>query len=236
MSKKKLGPRAAAARVRKAPEPPAPDALRRSHQILKYAHDSADSLLDGFNDLMKARGPGAPTDEEQDLLRAMLLLSTAGLDACAKQLIRDALPVLVTQDDAMRKELLAFASRRLQKTEGEAGTDTKFLAELLIGSPEQNLIENFIRSLTSGSLQSTDELWRIASALGVREDKKVKKSISGLQAAFEARNQIAHEMDIDFDTRPRNRRGRRRDDMVSMTNSVLAAADAVLYAVAEKLS
>src|ERR1700746_2978381 len=236
MAKPKLAPGAAAAKIRKAPKAPSHDALRRSHQILQYAHDSAESLLDGFNQLTKARGPGTSTDEEQDLLRAMLLFSTAGLDACVKRLIQDVLPILASQDDDVRKALLTFASRRLQRTEGEMGTDTKFLAELLIGAPEENLIKSFIGDLTSGSLQSTDELWRIASALGVEDDKKVKKAIPALQSAFEARNQIAHEMDIDFETRPRNRRGRARERMVAMTNNVLVAADAVLCGVAEKLS
>jgi hypothetical protein len=40
---------------------------------------------------------GMSTDEEQDLLRAMLVTAAPGLDAMTKQLIRDALPKVVCE-------------------------------------------------------------------------------------------------------------------------------------------
>jgi hypothetical protein len=71
--------------------------LKRSFQINRYAHASAGSLLAGYNSLGKERGRGAPSDEQQDLLRAMLLLAGAGLDACTQQVVRDALPEVVAR-------------------------------------------------------------------------------------------------------------------------------------------
>jgi hypothetical protein len=43
-------------------------------------------------------------------------------------------------------------------------------------------------------------------------------------SVFRARNQIAHEMDIDFSQPRRNRASRRRQDMVEYTTAVLDCA------------
>jgi len=53
------------------------------------------------------------TDEEQDLLRAMLVMAAAGLDSMTKQLIRDALPQVVHRTGAAREGLEKFLARQL---------------------------------------------------------------------------------------------------------------------------
>lgn len=68
--------------------------IRKPYLILKYSHESADSFLEAFEVVRKERGAsrGATTDEEQDLLRMMIVIAAAGLDSLLKQLIRDCLP------------------------------------------------------------------------------------------------------------------------------------------------
>ena len=77
-------------------EPKSGSLHENSQFILCSAHDAASSFLDTFNKVREARqAKGTPTDEEQDLLRAMLLFATAGLDSMVKQLVtdRDTLPL-----------------------------------------------------------------------------------------------------------------------------------------------
>ena len=73
--------------------PVASEACQGAALILKHTHDSASALLKAFNLAREGRGRprGMTTDEEQDLLRAMVVMAAAGLDAMAKQLIRDGL-------------------------------------------------------------------------------------------------------------------------------------------------
>jgi len=214
------------------PSKPKAERLARAFQVVDYAHVSASSLLGAFNAVGKERGRGAPTTAQQDLLRAMLLTVGAGLDSCAKQLIEHALPVLAAAGGPSRDELVAFAVRRLRKgEETSAALDAGFLIELMLGQPEENLIKAFTVELTSTSLQSTAQLHRVAAALGVSKDQKLKDAINDLQSSFKIRNKIAHEMDINFSSRGRNRTSRSRDPMVAETNKLLTAADLLLYAV-----
>jgi hypothetical protein len=229
---------ASSSQIRESGAPPTAPELQRAFQIVVYAHGTAKSLLAGFNSLGAARGRGAPSDEQQDLLRAMLVFAGAGLDACAQQIVRDTLPRLVINHGDARKALVGFAARRLRReTESDtAGIDARFLAELLIGNPQQNLIEALIDELTGSSMQSVEELKRVASHLGVIRDKPLLNAIEGTREAFRVRNRIAHDMDIKITPgRGRNRTLRKRADMVRDTNNLLEAAEALGTAVQRAL-
>jgi hypothetical protein len=220
--------------IREPCQAPSAAELQRSHQIVVYAHETAASLLEGFNSLGKARGAGAPSDEQQDLLRAMLLFAGAGLDACAQQLVRDVLPRLVAEHQDARSALSAFAARRLRR-QGDTevgGVDARFLADLLLGDPEQNLIEALVDELTGSSMQSVDELKRVAAYLGMAGDQEFMATIERVREPFSVRNRIAHDMDINFDvSKRRNRTLRKRADMVRDSNRLLTAAEALVLAV-----
>ncbi len=52
--------------------------------ILEHTHDSSQAILKAFDTVRKIRPgwvSGGTTDEEQDLLRAMLVMATSGLDS-----------------------------------------------------------------------------------------------------------------------------------------------------------
>ena len=212
----------------------------KARKILKGAHESAAGLIESFVGVRKYRGAisGAPKDSEQDLLRACLVFSAAGLDSTIKQLIRDTLPRLVRSDDNVRKGLEDFIARqtREEPNGGEAASGKKFLAKILVAENHLDaLIEQYILSLTGSSLQSTEELSKSASALGL-DPRQVGVNHQTLRPIFKTRNKIIHELDINLDAINRNRESRTRGIMVRDSNALLEVGEKILVAVETKLS
>ncbi len=96
------------------------------------------------------------------------------------------------------------------------------------------MVELFINDLTANSLQSVDQLLSVASHFNISQSAIVSYP-SKLRQVFGVRNQIIHEMDINFAHPHRNRRPRRREDLVEATNELLSVAGAFLAAVDAKL-
>lgn len=149
------------------------DATRRAAAYLRSAHESASFVFEAMCQLRGQRRQseerrGRPSDEDQDLLRAMLVFACAGLDAAMKALIRDALPALADAHPPVQERLDDFAAKYL----AEGGTvSSKALAKVLAhaGSPRQAVVEAFVADLTGGSLQSAQELLRVCDALGIKD-------------------------------------------------------------------
>src|SRR3989338_9193146 len=83
--------------------------LHKSFLILQQTHDSAQHFLKAFDAIRKKRPggkKGGTTDEEQDLLRAMLATIATGLDAIVKQIIKDCLLELSRTEDLVIKALI----------------------------------------------------------------------------------------------------------------------------------
>lgn len=174
------------------------------------------------------------TDQEQDILRAMLVMACAGLDSALKQLIRDCLPLVVKASPDAEAELEKFTERQI-RGEDEFGTNVKYLAHVLAGSsPYSRVIESYIDALTGDSLQSAEQLFKAIAALGISAsaiglDKKTYQPI------FVARNQIIHELDIDLDGQQRKRNIRGVDDMIEwadmilgLTRRIIESTDAII--------
>jgi hypothetical protein len=229
---KKTAAKELVARPRK---PAAPHCLS-AHLVLLYTHDSAESLLDAFQTVRRDRkARGTPTDEEQDLLRAMLVFASAGLDAVAKQLIRDCLLLLVDRSDRVRDEFQKYVARRIrgrrEDPESPSVIDARFIAgAMLARDATAHLVEVLAAELTSGSLQSIEELKKVAVYLAA-DPGRLDKKRTAFDAAFHARNQITHEMDVDFGQINRNRFSRKKEDMVVYTNTLLDASADLLSAV-----
>jgi hypothetical protein len=203
--------------------------------ILVYASLTAQSLFETFHVVRDARGSqGAPTDSQQDILRSMLVLALAGLDSSVKQLVKDTVPVLVGKNPSTDQALEDFAVRRLGDLERDR--DKKYLVRLLRShATEQLLIDDLIDDLTSDSMQSVDQLLAVCNVLGVR-DRPMVESVRSLSDAFDVRNHVIHEMDINFAATNRNRTSRTRASMVRETNRVLEVTKTILEAVDELLS
>lgn len=210
--------------------------------MLLNAHLIAYSFLSKFDAMLgPAPLPPSPGDHKE-LLRAMLVFASAGLDSMVKRTVEDALPSVIKQDAKARERLRDFVEGQLEKNEQPNYT---MMASLLTAeSPVDEMTALLVQDLTADSLQSVQQLLRVASFF-VIERSVIIKNLDDLRSVFRARNEIVHEMDIDS-SRPSdadrawrqdvNLRPRERDDMVAAANQILEAADAFLAAVDAKLA
>ena len=186
------------------------------------ARRSCQSFLGAFDTAIENRGPGTPKDEDQDLLRAMLVFACAGLDASVSHLVRDCASDMLARSPKLREEMESFARRRLGlETEG-----TRFLLAILKESQpdlEERLVEQLMHEQTEQSLQSHEELLRVCSYFEIG-DTAFRNEIIALRDVFRARNAIIHEMDVNFNAKNRRRTSRRREDMVKYTERTLGVA------------
>lgn len=213
--------------------------LVRACSIIRYSHDSVRSFLKSFDTVRTARsaGPGTTTDEEQDLLRAMLVLAAAGLDSTLKQLIRDSLPSLVASDESVEEGLGNFVEGQLRfdPERADQKSSHRFLARILVsGSAKEQIIQEYVDHLAGGSLQSPEEVMKAVFALGL-DPTEIGIEPNELRPIFRVRNRIIHELDIDFSTPNRNRRPRARQDMVDSSNKLLKISEDIVLGVARKL-
>jgi hypothetical protein len=208
-------------------------------RILEAAHDSAGALLKAFDlaRTQRGRSAGMSTDQEQDLLRAMLVMAAAGLDGMVKQLIRDALPSLLERDSKAQTSFEVFVERQFRPDiEGVAPPATpKYLARLLSRpEPHKVLIDDYIRKLTDGSLQSSQSLYLVVGALGLWPPE-VDVDERALTPIFSVRNKIIHELDINLKATRRTRNVRGMDKMIEQTDRLLMVGEKILKGVNGKL-
>lgn len=159
------------------------------------------------------------------MLRAMVIFSAAGLDSALKYLLRDALPVLIYGGHPRAIARLGqFAERQL-------GDDPKQIARILAEpDPQGVLIGRVVGEETRRSLQSWEEMNRIAAYFGISDGLTLKRS--DLQPAIDCRNQIAHELDVDFESAAiANRRPRPLATMIGYASVLLDAGSTFVEAV-----
>jgi|SRR5579872_5785629 len=218
-------------------------ACEKARTILERTHESAAALLKAFDLLRTPRGRrtarvGMTTDEEQDVLRAMLVMAAAGLDAMTKQLIRDALPLIAHRNSRARAELEKFLARQfaVDVQSITAGRSARFVAGLLSASDlPSRAVALYVEDLTAGSLQSAEELSRIAAAFGLtRED--LGTNFEDLRDIFRVRNKIIHDLDVNLEAAGRVRNMRTRPRMAADANALLQASEDLLRAINNQLS
>lgn len=213
----------------------------RARTVLDHAKSSVQNFFKAFETVRESRGAGqgAPTDEEQDLLRSALIFAAAGLDSILKQLIREALPSLAEFDPFVEQEFETFVQRQLrgdsENPEGAVGH--RFLARLLVSSsPYKRLLEDYVLHLTGTSLQSVEQLFKTTKALGI-DSETLKQNREKLTNIFEIRNKIIHELDVAFaggrGQRMRNRRT--RPSLEEYTRILIALAEEMIDNIETKL-
>lgn len=170
-----------------------------SQRFLAGAYDSVEAVLENLATVRGLRRKqtgdirGRLPANEEDLLRAAIVFTGAGLDATLKQLIRDTLPTLLETSSQAHEKFETFAAERLGASEI---ADTRMIARYLTSeNPRERLIEDYIYALTGSSLQSAEEVQKVAGALGI-DDPDLRKRIGELKKLFVARNEIAHELDL----------------------------------------
>jgi hypothetical protein len=188
-------------------------ATETAQRFLASAYDAVDAVLDNLEKIRELRRQevgdirGRLAANEEDLLRAAVVFTGAGLDATLKQVIRDALPQLLETSVQAHEKFETFAADRLGT--GEIA-DTKIIARYLTSeNPRERLIEDYIYELTGSSLQSAEEVQKVAGALGI-DDAVLRRRIGGLRTLFMARNEISHQLDLQQLERPGDRTRRTR--------------------------
>ena len=202
------------------------EATRYPQQVLDAALSSIENMWrtmrlsrDLSRILAGRQRQGRLADEEVDLLRAIIVFSGAGLDATLKALIAETLPLLTEISDEADREFTTFVEREL--------TDTKTLAAVLLdrdGDTRDRLLRRYVQKLTGDSLQSVAQVERVARALGISGEARLRSLLrrgTALHDMFSARNQIVHELD----TTPRERHDRRYRNFKATVRLVHAALE-----------
>lgn len=218
-----------------------PEAVRNALTI----HNQTIAASNSFHSLFAERhraGHDADDHYEQDLLRATLLFACSGLDAAIKQLVRDSIQAVIDRDPGAQSQFAKFIERKLKRGvpedpdrsgSNQSGFDYALLSQTLASpQPRTALIEVLKRSLTSDSLQSRDQILKVAAHFALTQSE-VLSDDAITKAAFEARNQLAHEMDIDF--RKGSRRHRAYKEMVGWTENILVVSSTFIESVSKKL-
>jgi len=212
-----------------------PDILKKSRAIIEATRDSVESFLNTYKHVRKTnteKKSTSTTDEQQDILRAMLIFSAAGLDSCLKQLIRDVLPKLAKNDENVEKQIEEYCTKQIKNINDSSAL--RFLSKLLFSeSTKSALIELYIDYLTGSSLQSSDELMKVLDALSIKNEVKI--DVKKLKSIFNARNAIIHELDIDFNQARRIRFQRKQKEMIEYSNTLLRISDEIIISINEKL-
>jgi hypothetical protein len=164
-----------------------------AQRFLASAYDSVEAVLQTLKTVRELRRQETGrrlrrlTSPEEDLLRAAIVFTAAGLDATLKQLIRDTLPALLETSRQAHDKFESFAADKLGTAEV---ADTKMMARYLTSpDPRSRLIEDYVYDLTGSSLQSAEEVDKTAGALGI-DDAGLRKRIADLRELFVARNEI----------------------------------------------
>jgi len=134
-------------------------------------------------------------------------------------------------------ELEKFVSRKLRDEIDEMGISERisFLARVLAArSTQSQIIEGYINYLTKGSLQSSEELSRVAKAFGL-SPKDVVIDHAKLRPIFEARNKIIHELDINLSVPRRKRNLRAQSTMKTYTETLIDVGENILRIIDNKL-
>jgi hypothetical protein len=213
--------------------------LSKSVTIYEYTHISVSSLIHAFDDAKAKRGNvrGVLTDQEQDILRAALVMGCAGVDAVLKQTIRDTIEVLLEKDKAVRDGFEKFIHKRISGESDvlELAGGAKFLASILaVREPRRKLIEDYIKALTGDSLQSAEEIMRTIAALGL-DPGPMQIDIARLKVIFGIRNKVIHELDIDLSAKSRKRRVRGQSDLLESADFILNVTGTIVEAVDARL-
>ena len=192
------------------PSPEAEALLPEVQNAIRAARESASSAIavaQLINRLLKisegksTKGLWHPA--AVDSLRSSLLFASAGLDTSLKRLVKHSLPQLASCDERVDIQFRKWAEGRVGDIDTGA-VKAKELIQILLTAgvaPRDSLMSSWIYSLTSGSAQSAERVTELSQALGVidvslRKRAAPAKTRTKLQEAFDARNEIAHELDV----------------------------------------
>ncbi len=214
------------------PRPPRSHHATDAWRILKYAQQSARNLLETFDERAGLETPG---DEQQDLLRAMVVAAGAGLDAATRALSRQALIHVLHGGDAQAAHHAnEYMKGRLREQSAEL---TKLGAVFRSDPPRVSVHELIVqdmtsRDITAGRLRSVANQFAPPFPVGPSDDPVAHQPVAD---AIACRNSIVDELDINPAGGAHERFQRRRPEMVEYANALLGCGFAFVDHVDSKL-
>ncbi len=215
------------------------DPFYPEYSILLKTEEAVNSFYDLYKKGRSGVKAGPATHEQQDLYRAMLVFSCAGLDVFVKKLVKDKLPQLIPVDREVERKFMENIQKGLRS---ENLINTVALA-LVHHTPRDIFLSEYIKNMTGDSLQSVDALFIVSNASGLDTNSILNKTKQeSIREAFKVRNQIIHEMDINVEdgaartTGYRTRRQRVAGDMENHTRNILDLSKAIFTAYKEKFA
>ncbi|KWX05877.1 hypothetical protein TH66_00700 [Carbonactinospora thermoautotrophica] len=209
---------------------------------LRSTHDSVTGLFDTLYLVRQTRARtknqstrGRLSSDAQDLLRAAIVFTSAGLDATVQALIEHAVPLLVIGNANAKNRFEIFIENQVRASKVER----EFLAALKDGDPHKRMVQLYIRSLTKASFQGSKDLKeRACGALGITNAQLPQSRFTKLDEFFTARNDVAHRLDLQAstgaDSKP-PRTQRRQDEVGQMCGEVLLLIRDLIKATATNL-
>jgi hypothetical protein len=188
---------------------------------LVSTHDSVSGLFDTLHSVRRLGVGGGLPDSSQDLLRAAIVFTSAGLDACLEVLISHAVPVLVSGNEKSRGKF----ERYIDSQASAPKVSQEFLGAIKDPDPRTRLIELYIRDLTSASFQGSKSIKdRCLAALAITNEQLPGTRLSSLDDFFRSRNDVAHRLDLTkpgaLDAKP-DRQPRSQEEVGIMCDEVL---------------
>lgn len=213
--------------------------MRRAWKYLKATHESVSGLLDSFTEVREAarrakgNAKGRLSRDEGDLLRAALVFTSSGLDACCHQLVRDSLPGLIERGGNAEVKFRLYLESELRGPKPPDG----LLDAIAAADPRCKLIERYVDAKTKASFQGSGDLKeRVRDVLGISNHRLPVKSLKALDGFFTSRNDIVHRLDYrDPVSRSVKRHARSPAHVTSECNAVLSLIANLIHATAEQL-
>ena len=191
--------------------------LNKSNMILNSLKTTIESFF-SLHESLESKDE----EQKQNILRAIILFSCSGVDAVVKQLINDTLGYVIDRDEGAFNQFKNFTADKIQ---GKNEINSKLLSELFVTeNPKEILIMTLKKELTQNSLQSAEELFRVASYFNI-ETMKLEQNPRKLKEIFVARNQITHELDVDMDSKNFSMRHRDIDMVKDYSNHLLQLSE-----------
>lgn len=204
-------------------------------RYLQGAHASVSGLFDTLHVLRlksatKSDARGRLSHDQTDQLRAAIVFTSAGLDACLSRLLRDALPALVNGNHDAEGKFKAFLHGKLSDK-----VSNPLRAAITNVDPRAKLIDLYVDTLTGSSLQGHKDLQKVRDALGIPEQEIPNADLERLGPFFAARNEVAHELDLVNPTGrgSSTRRDRRMNDVRDQCDEVLQQITKFIIATAK---
>lgn len=175
---------------------------------------------------------GRLNSDETNLLRAALVFTSSGLDACLHRLVNDCAALVIYRDQVASDCFLRFRKEQL------AGPmEGKVKEAILSSDPTGELIAAYTHVKTRGSYQGSGDIAdRVKAVLAIPNSAVSRKSISDLDPFFTARNAIVHDLDFTNPTGTgRARNPRLLDPTADECEKVFAVSTGLVLATIEKL-